>query len=49
VEASERWLTSGVAGIGAANLLADVGHEILTALLPSLLTATFRAPAAALA
>lgn len=35
-------------GIGAASLLADVGHEIPTALLPSLLTSTFRAPAAAL-
>jgi MFS family permease len=45
---SERWLTPGVAGIGTASLLADVGHEVPTALLPSLLTSTFRAPAAAL-
>ena len=42
------WLTAGVAGIGAASLLADVGHEIPTALLPSLLTATLGAPASAL-
>jgi MFS family permease len=42
------WLTPGVKGIGSASLLADVGHEIPTALLPSLLTSTFGAPAAAL-
>jgi MFS family permease len=43
-----RWLTPGVRGIGAASLLADVGHEIPTALLPNLLTATLGAPASAL-
>lgn len=32
------WLSSGVAGIGTASLLADLGHEIPTALLPRLLT-----------
>src|ERR687897_101994 len=37
---SERWLTPGVRGIGAASFLADVGHEIPTALLPNLLTVT---------
>jgi hypothetical protein len=42
-----RWLTPGVRGIGAASFLADVGHEIPTALLPNLLTATLGAPAAA--
>lgn len=47
-EASERWLTSGVKGIGGASLLADLGHEIPTSLLPSLLTSTLGAPAAAL-
>ena len=47
-ESSQRWLTPGVGGIGAASLLADVGHEIPTALLPNLLTATLGAPAAAL-
>jgi len=42
------WLTPGVRGIGGASLLADVGHEIPTSLLPSLLTGTLGAPAAAL-
>lgn len=44
----DAWLTPGVAGIGTASLLADVGHEIPTALLPSLLTSTLGAPASAL-
>ncbi|MGP3980574.1 MFS transporter [Streptomyces sp. KR80] len=43
-----RWLTPGVRGIGSASFLADVGHEIPTALLPSLLTSTLGAPAAVL-
>ena len=43
-----KWLTPGVTGIGAASLLADIGHEIPTALLPSLLTSTLGAPASAL-
>jgi MFS family permease len=42
------WLTPGVRGIGLASLLADVGHEIPTALLPGLLGAITAAPAAAL-
>ena len=42
------WLTPGVKGISAASLLADIGHEIPTALLPSLLTSTLGAPASAL-
>jgi hypothetical protein len=46
--AKERWLGPGVAGIGTASFLADVGHEIPTALLPNLLTATLGAPASAL-
>ena len=41
-------MTPGVRGIGAASLLADLGHEIPTALLPSLVTTTLGAPAAAL-
>lgn len=45
---AERWLTPGVGGIGAASFLADVGHEVATALLPSLLVSTLGAPAAAL-
>jgi MFS family permease len=49
-ETNERrsWLTPGVLGIGLASLLADAGHEIPTALLPSFLTSTLGAPAAAL-
>ena len=43
-----RWLTPGVAGIGGASLLSDLGHEVPTSLLPSLLTSTLGAPAAAL-
>ena len=42
------WLTPGVRGIGIASLLADLGHEVPTALLPSLLTSTLGAPASAL-
>ena len=42
------WLTPGVRGIGLASLLADLGHEVPTALLPSLLTSTLGAPASAL-
>lgn len=38
----------GVLGIGLASFLADLGHEIPTALLPSFLTSTLGAPAAAL-
>lgn len=41
----QAWLTPGVRGIGGASLLADVGHEIPTSLLPSLLTGTLGAPA----
>lgn len=44
----EQWFTPGVRGIGAASLLADVGHEIPTSLLPSFLTSTLGAPASAL-
>lgn len=44
----ERWLTRGVAGIGGASLLSDLGHEVPTSLLPAFLTSTLGAPAAAL-
>jgi MFS family permease len=47
-EQADRWMTPGVAGIGTASFLADVGHEIPTALLPALLTSTLAAPASAL-
>ena len=42
------WLNRGVAGIGAASFLDDVGKEISTSLLPTFLTSTLGAPAAAL-
>lgn len=42
------WLTPGVRGIGTASLLADAGHEIPTALLPSMLTSTLGVGAGAL-
>lgn len=48
VPVEEQWLTPGVRGIGSASLLADLGHEVPTALLPSLVTSTLGAPAAAL-
>ena len=44
----ERWLTRGVVGIGTASLLADMGHEIPTSLMPSLITSTLRGSAGAL-
>lgn len=43
-----RWLTPGVWGIGLASFLADVGHEVPTALFASLVTITLGAPAAVL-
>lgn len=42
------WLTPGVHGIGLASLLADIGHEIPTALLPGFLSSVLGAPAAVL-
>lgn len=42
------WLTPGVGGIGTASFLADVGHEVPTALMASFVTTTLGAPAAAL-
>ena len=44
----QQWLTPGLRGIGGASLLADLGHEVPTALLPSLVTSTLAAPASAL-
>jgi MFS family permease len=43
-----RWFSRGVGGIGLASFLSDVGHEVPTALLPSFLTSTLKAPASAL-
>jgi MFS family permease len=48
LQGAEPWLTRGVAGIGGASLLSDLGHEVPTSLLPSFLTSTLGAPAAAL-
>jgi len=48
VVADGAWRTPGVAGIGVASFLADVGHEVPTALLPSFVTTTLGGPAAAL-
>lgn len=43
-----RWLTPGVAGVSAASLFSDAGHEMTTALLPTFLTSTLHASAGAL-
>jgi MFS family permease len=45
---TEQWFVPGVAGIGFASFLSDVGHEVPTALLPSFLTSTLGAPASSL-
>lgn len=45
---SDKWLTPGVRGIGGASLFSDLGHEVSTSLLPSFLSSTLGAPAAAL-
>jgi MFS family permease len=42
------WRRRGVRDIGVASFLSDLGHEVPTALLPSLLTSTLGAPAALL-
>ncbi|GAA5076782.1 MFS family permease [Thermocatellispora tengchongensis] len=44
----DRWLTPGVAGVGAASFFSDAGHEITTAVLPSFLTTTLHAGPGAL-
>ena len=46
--ADEPWLSRGVAEIGTAGFLADVGHEVPSALLPSLVTSTLGSSAASL-
>ncbi|HEX3004835.1 MAG TPA: hypothetical protein VHO27_11540, partial [Angustibacter sp.] len=47
-EHERRWLTPGVAGIGAASFFSDAGHEMATSLLPAFLTSTLHAGPAAL-
>lgn len=37
---SDRWLTPGVLGVGAASLFSDSSHEMVTSLLPTFLTST---------
>ena len=44
----ERWLTSGVLGVGSASLFSDAGHEMVTAVLPTFLTSTLHAGPGAL-
>ena len=44
----ERWLTRGVASVGGASLFSDAGHELVTSLLPSFVTATLHAGPATL-
>ena len=48
IEDKPKWLTPGVWGIGLASFLADVGHEVPTALFASFVTVTLGAPAAIL-
>lgn len=47
-EPTPKWLTSGVGSVGAASFFSDTGHEITTSVLPSFLTGTLGASAAAL-
>src|SRR5713101_4557340 len=47
-EASPKWLTPGVRGIGLASFLADMGHEVPTALFASLVVSVLGASAAVL-
>jgi MFS family permease len=43
-----RWLTRGVGAVGATSFFSDAGHEVTTSVLPSFLTGTLGASAAAL-
>jgi MFS family permease len=45
---NRRWLTPGVGAVGAASFFSDAGHEITTSVLPTFLTGTLGASAAAL-
>lgn len=44
----KRWLTPGVASVGAASFFSDAGHEIVTSVLPSFVTSVLGGSAAAL-
>ncbi|HOA28199.1 MAG TPA: MFS transporter [Arachnia sp.] len=43
-----RWATSGVVSVGAASMFSDLGHEMVTSLLPAFVTGTLGAGPAAL-
>src|ERR1700752_1991274 len=43
-----RWLATGVGAVGAASFFSDAGHEVTTSVLPTFLTGTLGASAAAL-
>lgn len=45
---NRRWLTPGVGAVGAASFFSDTGHEVTTSVLPTFLTGTLGASAAAL-
>jgi MFS family permease len=47
-DAGRRWFTPGVAGVSAASLFSDAGHEMTTAMLPTFLTSSLHASAGAL-
>lgn len=47
-ESAPNWLTPGIGSVGAASFFSDTGHEITTSVLPSFLTGTLGASAAAL-
>ncbi|MBO0880223.1 MAG: MFS transporter, partial [Mycobacterium sp.] len=47
-EPKARWLTPGVGAVGAASFFSDTGHEVTTSVLPTFLTGTLGASAAAL-
>ncbi|WP_137121251.1 MFS transporter [Segeticoccus rhizosphaerae] len=44
----QHWLSPGVAGVGAASLFSDSGHEMVTSVLPTFVTSTLHAGPAAL-
>jgi MFS family permease len=48
VAGNRRWLTPGVGAVGATSFFSDAGHEVTTSVLPTFLTGTLGASAAAL-
>lgn len=47
-QAKRRWVTRGISGVALASFFSDTGHEITTSVLPSFITVTLGATAAAL-